>query len=168
MVFLDESGVDIGMTPLYGRAEGQSRVVDNAPVNTGTRTTMLAAMRLNGETDYTTFQGSLNGERFKDYLSSSLAPWLRPGDIVVMDNATPHKVDGIKDIITGAGAVLWYLPPYSPDLNPIENMWSKIKSTLRKIKARTQFDLEDAIGIAFMFITSEDASAWGAHANYGV
>jgi len=156
------------MTPLYGRAEGQSRVVDKAPSNTGTRTTMLAAMRLNGETDYTTFQGSLNGDIFKDYLSSSLAPWLRPGDIVVMDNATPHKVAGIEDIITGVGASIWYLPPYSPDLNPIENMWSKIKSALRKLKARAQSDLKAAIHISFTYITPEDASAWGTHANYCV
>lgn len=168
MVFLDESGTDIGMTPLYGRAEGHDRVKGSAPVNTGTRTTVLSAMRLNGETAYTTFQGSLNGDIFKGYLTDGLSPWLQPGDIVVMDNATPHKVNGVEDIINGVGAFVLYLPAYSPDLNPIENMWSKIKSILRRVKARTQYDLEVAIRIAFTYITAQDAMGWGAHAHYSV
>ena len=156
------------MTPLYGRADGHDRVIDKAPVNTGTRTTIISGMRLTGETVYTTFQGSLNGEKFKEYLTNDLSPWLQPGDIVVLDNATPHKVDGVKDIIKDAGAVISYLPPYSPDLNPIENMWSKIKSILRKAKARTQHELETAIKLSFTFITAEDASGWFSLAHYFV
>jgi len=168
IVFIDEAGVNIGMTPGYGRAVGHDRVVDNAPANTGTRTTVLSAMRSNGETAFITFQGSLNGEKFKEYLSDVLSPWLKPGDIVVMDNATPHKVIGVKDIIISAGATLAYLPPYSPDLNPIENMWSKIKAILRRLKARFQLDLEISIRIAFSYITAQDASGWCSHANYCV
>ena len=156
------------MTPLYGRAEGQDRVKDKTPLNTGTRTTMLSAMRLNGETAFTTFQGSLNGDIFKEYLANDLSPWLQPGDIVIMDNATPHKVTGVDDIISSAGAFVCYLPAYSPDLNPIENMWSKIKSILRKVKARTQLDLIVAIRIAFTYITALDAMGWGSHAHYSV
>jgi transposase len=156
------------MTPIYGRAQGHDRVKDNAPVNTGKRTTIVSAIRLNGETVYTTFQGSLNGEIFKKYLTQELAPWLHPGDIVVMDNAKPHKVEGVKDIITGVSAIVSYLPPYSPDLNPIENMWSKIKSILRKAKARTQQEVETAIPFAFSFVTADDARGWFSHANYSL
>ena len=168
LVFLDESGVNINETRHYGRAEGGARVHDSAPLNTPTSTTMLSTVRLDGETVYTTMAGSLNGERFKEYLRDSLVPKLRHGDIVIMDNLRSHKVQGVKELIETAGASVLYLPPYSPDLNPIEQMWSKIKAALRALKPRTVGELENAIPKAFDLITSDDILGWFTCAGYGV
>ena len=104
---------------------------------------------------------------FAAYVEQALVPALRPGDIVVADHLSPHKVPHIRQMIEAAGAALWHLPPYSPDLNPIELMWSKIKAFLRKVKARTIDALIDAIRDAFNAITSDDARAWFQHRGYG-
>jgi transposase len=120
-------------------------------------------MRLDGETVYTTFAGAVNGEKFKEYLRELLVPTLRPGDIVVMDNLRSHKVSGVAEIIESAGATVLYLPPYSPDFNPIEQMWSKIKAFLRKVKARSVDALLEAIPLAFDTVCLSDIEGWFKH-----
>ena len=126
LVFLDESGINTDMTRRYGRAVGKARVIDHVPCNTPKNTTIVSSMRLDGACAYDVIDGSMNGEKFLDYAQNVLVPTLRPGDIVVMDNLRAHKVSGVEEAIASAGASTVYLPPYSPDLNPIEKMWSKV------------------------------------------
>jgi transposase len=166
LVFLDESGVNTNMARRYGRAVGKARVVDHVPLNTPTATTILSAVKLDGTTVSTAFEGAVNGERFKEYLREHLAPTLHQGDLVVMDNLASHKVQGVDNIIRGAGAIPIYLPPYSPDLNPIEQMWSKIKAVLRKLRLRTVEELLAAIPRAFTCIQPSDCFGWFAHIGY--
>ena len=120
LVFLDESGVNIGMTRRYGRAIGKARVHGSAPLNVPTSQTVLASVRLNGQITYTMYPGGTSGERFLDYLKNVLIPTLHKGDIVVMDNMRSHHVKGVEEVLRAAGMIPLYLPPYSPDLNPIE------------------------------------------------
>lgn len=160
LVFLDESGVNTNMSRLYARAQGGARANDAVPLNTGVSTTILSSVRANGETIYTAFSGAVNGERFKEYLRELLVASLRPGDIVIMDNLRSHKVAGVAELIASAGAVILYLPPYSPDLNPIEQMWSKIKAYLRMLKARTVDTLLAAIPDAFACVSISDIAGW--------
>ena len=160
LVFIDESGVNINMTRRYARAEGGSRTTDSVPLNTPVSTTILSSVRLRGKPVYTTFSGAVNGERFLGYLKESLIPTLRKGDIVVMDNLRSHKVKGVIELIESSGAHVLYLPPYSPDFNPIEQMWSKIKSFLRKVKARTQERLSSALPLAFDNVSISDIYGW--------
>jgi len=168
LVFLDESGINTGMTRLYGRNSSNERVVDYTPDVRFERTSILSSVRANGDLVPLVFEGALNGELFKAYVSQFLAPTLHEGDIVIMDNLTSHKVDGIADIIAAVGASIVYLPPYSPDYNPIEMMWSKIKSYLRKAKARTNELLETAIVEALDRVTVTDILAWFAKDGYGI
>ena len=133
-VFIDESGVNIDMTRHYGRAVGKERAVDKTPENTPTNTTILSSIRLNGETAYTTYTGGTTGDRFVDYLEKTLIPTLNKGDIVIMDNLRSHHIKKVAEVLEKAEIKFLYLPPYSPDFNPIEKMWSKIKSILRKQK----------------------------------
>jgi transposase len=114
------------------------------------------------------YDGALNGDLFKAYITQCLVPTLRQGDIVVMDNLTSHKVAGVVDPIVAAGASVVYLPPYSPDFNPIEMMWSKIKAYLRKVKARTKVLLEDAIAQALDSVTVSDILAWFVECGYSI
>jgi len=148
------------MTRRYARSEGGSRATDSTPQNTPTSTTILSSVRLNGERVYTTFSGAVNGERFLMYLKENLVPRLRQGDIVVMDNLCSHKVKGVCELIESAGAHAVYLPPYSPDYNPIEQMWSKIKAILRKIKARSPEALLLALPLAFETVSTSDILGW--------
>jgi hypothetical protein len=122
LVFLDESGVNTGMTRLYGRAKGQERAVDSAPENHKKNTTIIGAIRFSGVMAPMTIEGAMNGPIFTTYIKNRLVPLLKPGDIVVMDNLRTHKVAGITEAIESAGARVLYLPPYSPDLNPIEEL----------------------------------------------
>ena len=135
-VFIDESGVNIDMTRLYGRSIGNTRIKDSVPLNTPKRTGIVGAMRLDGTIRYRSFEGSITGKRFLIFLKQTLLPVLRKGDIVIMDNLSIHKVKGVQELILSADALPLYLPPYSPDLNPIEELWSKLKSFLRKWKVR--------------------------------
>ena len=168
LVFLDESSIDTGMTRLYGRAPSDGRVVDYVPDVRFERTSILSSIRANGDKVPFVFEGALNGELFKAYISHFLAPTLHKDDIVIMDNLTSHKVKGAIDPIIEAGATVVFLPPYSPDLNPIEMMWSKLKAHLRKCKARTSEMLEEAIVAALEQITSSDALAWFANDGYSI
>ena len=147
LVFLDESGVNIDMTRRYGRAVGKARAV-------------LSSVRLNGDTAYTTYSGGTTGDVFVDYLENILIPTLHKGDIVIMDNLRSHHVKKVAEVLEKAEVKLLYLPPYSPDLNPIEKMWSKIKSILRKLKARTIQALPDAIDTAFSAVAPSDCIGW--------
>ena len=168
LVFLDESGVNTGMTRLYGRADKHHRVLEAVPDTRFHRTTILSSLRLDGTTIPFVFDGALNGDIFRVYITQLLAPSLKPGDIVVMDNLSNHKVSGIAEAIETVGASVVFLPPYSPDLNPIELMWSKIKAILRKLKIRAKEFLDDAIAFAFDCISSSDTSGWFMHDGYAL
>ena len=160
LVFLDESGINTGMTRLYGRSSSNERVIDYMPDVRFERISILSSIRANGDMVPLVFEGALNGELFKEYISQCLAPTLHKGDIVIMDNLTSHKVKGVIEPIIAAGASVIYLPPYSPDFNPIEMMWSKMKAYLRKIKARTKGLLENAIADALKHVTTSDILGW--------
>lgn len=168
LVFIDESGINIDFTRLYGRGKGASRVWDKAPLNTPKNTTLLSSVRLDGEMICGYFQGAMTGDIFLSYVQEHLVPHLREGDIVVMDNLRTHKVSGVREAIEGAGASLVYLPPYSPDFNPIEMLWSKLKTFLRKVKARTLTALDAVIPVAFATITLSDIAAWFSHTGYSL
>ena len=131
LVFLDKSGVNTDLSRRYGRAIGGERSVDKVPLNTPENTTIPSSVRPNGETAYTIYNGGTTREKFLDYLKNVLIPTLHTGDIVVMDNMRTHHVKEVRTLLQEAGLKLLYLPACSPDLNPIENMWSKIKAILR-------------------------------------
>ena len=166
LVFLDESGVNIDMVRRYGRAKNKNRVNDYAPVNMPKKTTLVSSVRLDGTQAYEFFQGSLNGKNFLSYVKNTLIPTLKKGDIVVMDNLSCHKVKGVKEAIEEAGASVLYLPPYSPDFNPIEMMWSKIKALLRNWKTDTPELLHSVIPDAFSSISVSDISGWFTASGY--
>lgn len=166
LVFLDKSGINTDMTRHYGRSKGKQRVVDNVPLNTPKTTTLLSSIRLDGSTIPMVFQGALNKERFLEYLRGYLVPKLRKGDIVVMDNLASHKVADVAGLIRSAGAEPLYLPPYSPDFNPIEKMWSKLKAYFRKRKLRSIELLCAAVPDAFALVTRSDAFGWFSSAGY--
>lgn len=166
IVFLDESGINTNMTRFYGRAKGKKRVYDYVLAKRIKRTTLLSSVRLDGTLAYTFFQGALNGKIFLDYIQNILVKTLNKGDIVIMDNLNCHKVKGVAEAIKSAGAYVLYLPPYSPDMNPIEMMWSKIKSLLRKWKARSSETLNQFIEAAFLAITTENIDHWFSECGY--
>jgi len=168
LVFLDETGINTGMTRLYGRASSHERVVDYTPDIRFERTTVLSSVRVSGEMVPLIFEGSLDGDMFREYIAQCLAPTLEPGDMVIMDNLSSHKVEGVIEPIIAAGATVRYLPPYSPDLNPIELMWSKIKAYLKKMKARTKETLEQALIEALDSISRKDVLAWFAEHGYSI
>jgi transposase len=167
-VFLDESSINTGFSRLYGRAPVGERLFDYAPDCRWKTLTVLSSLRLDGTTEALVFEGALNGEMFKGYIEECLAPSLKEGDIVIMDNLSSHKVEGLEKIVEEKGARIVYLPPYSPDLNPVENMWSKIKNQLRKQKERCKEILIEAVGTALRTITAQDAQGWFGHCGYCV
>ena len=166
LVFLDESGINVNMTRFYARSKGGSRAVDAVPLWKPQNMTVLSSIQLNGETAYTTYSGGTTSERFVDYLRNILIPTLSPDSIVVMDNMRSHHTQAIKDLLEQAGVQYLYLPPYSPDLNPIEKMWSKLKAFLRKAKVRLLEKLPDAVRAAFKTISSHDCSGWFRFCGY--
>lgn len=166
MVFLDESGAKTNMTRLRGRAPRGQRVYDSAPYGNWHTTTMLSSVRLDGSTACMVVEGATDTDAFLAYVENILVPSLRPDDIVVVDNLAPHKSPAIAKAIRAAGADIWYLPPYSPDFNPIEKMWSKVKESLRAIAARTQEDLVEAIATALRSVTPSDAQGWYTSCGY--
>ena len=155
------------MTRPYGRALAGQRLFDTVPGGHWNTTTMISAIRLEGVAAAMVTEGATNTLVFAGFLESFLVPVLRPGDIVVMDNLSSHKASCVAEAIEAVGAQVWYLPPYSPDLNPIELMWSKVKSLLRGLAARTKRTLITAIGKALNAVTPEDAAGWFAHDGYG-
>lgn len=138
----------------------------HAPRGHWRTTTMISSVRLNGQTACMTIEGATNTEVFQAYVRDILVPALRPGDIVVLDNLGAHKNDRTLALIENAGAQVRFLPAYSPDLNPIELMWSKVKALLRKAQARNHPDLLAAIASALAAVTPDDALGWFAHCGY--
>ena len=166
--FIDESGIHIAMTRHFGRASRGERVHDAVPRNHGKNVSVIGALSFQGIDAVMAIEGATDGAVFHAYVEQVLAPTLVPGDKVIMDNLSAHKVDGIRDLIEAKGAQLHYLPPYSPDLSPIEPCWSKIKTYLRRVKARTREALDDALDAALDTITASDARGWFAHCGYAV
>ena len=166
--FLDEAGSNLAMTRLYGRAAQGERVYDKVAQNYGENITMLACLSEAGLSAPMTVEGAVDGAVFLVYVEQVLAPTLVKGDVVVMDNLRAHKVKGIKEAIEARGAKVIYLPPYSPDLNPIEKCWSKVKTYLRAAKARTRQALEKALKEALLLVTEKDAQGWFASCGYPV
>jgi transposase len=154
------------MTRLRGRAERGKRVHASTPYGHWHTTTMISSIRLDGSTACMTIEGATDTEVFRAYVQSILCPALRAGDVVIMDNLSPHKSELTLSLIELAGAQVLFLPAYSPDLNPIEKMWSKIKESLRSAQARTQSDLIQAIASALESITPKDAMHWFASCGY--
>jgi len=154
------------MTRLYGRAPSNERVNDYVPDVRFERTSIIAALGLDGITAPLAFKGTLNGDFFGGYVEQVLAPTLSPGEIVFLDNYSPHKVSGVLDPIYEKGATVVFLPEYSPDLNPIELMWSKVKSILRKIKPRTFDELMEALKQALDSVSLIDIAGWFKHHGY--
>lgn len=163
LIFLDESGVTTQMTRAYARASGGRRVHEATPAGHWKILTILSALSLGGLLATMTIEQATDGDIFLAYLEQVLGPKLRPGDVVVMDNLSAHKVAGVEQLIQAAGAELLYLPPYSPDLNPIEKAWAKLKQLLRSAKARTAEALDQAIAELLPQITPENAQAWFRH-----
>jgi len=166
LIFLDESGAKTNLTRLCGRAPKGQRVWARAPQGHWQTTTMISSIRLDGSTACMALEGPTDTESFRTYVQAVLVPTLRPGDILVMDNLSPHKSDPTLALITQAGAQVLFLPAYSPDLNPIEMMWSKVKNWLRGIEARTHAELIVAIGQALSRVTPQDAINWFVHCGY--
>lgn len=164
--FLDESGVHLGMTRLYGRAEPGQRVVESTAGYSGAHYTVVATLGLNGVSAPFMFEGAMNGHIFDTYLDHVLLPELQPGDVLVLDNLSAHKRPDLADRLAQRGVSVIFLPPYSPDLNPIEKCWSKVKTALRAAKARTFDALVEAIKHALQSISPDDAAHWFAHCGY--
>jgi len=160
LVFLDESGAKTNMTRLRGRSLHGTRLFAFAPHAHWCTTTMISAIRLSGNTATMEVEGPSDGPVFREYVRSVLVPSLQPGDVVVMDNLRTHYDAEALLLIKACGATVKFLPPYSPDFNPIEKMWSKIKNLLRGLAARTQDELSEAITKAFSSVTEQDARGW--------
>lgn len=146
LVFLDETGTRTDMTRFTGRSKVGTRCFDHAPGGHWKTMTFIAGLRINGITAPWCLDGAMTGKAFKTYLKTQLIPTLSPGDIVITDNLSSHKVAGVREIIEARGANILYLPPYSPDLNPIEQVFSKLKTLLRKAMARSYETLWKTIG----------------------
>jgi len=164
--FIDESGAKTNMVRMHGRCPKGQRLLSSAPAGHWKTTTMLAAIGLDGVQAPFALDGAIDGEAFLVYIEQVLLPTLRGGEIIVLDNLASHKHPRVRELIESVGAELWYLPPYSPDFNPIENMWSKIKQTLRSIAARTFDGLVDAIRTALNKVFTSDLLGWFIHCGY--
>ena len=167
-LFIDESGAKTNMTRLYGRAPRGTRVHDHVPSGRWETTTMIAAIGRNGPQAAWVLDGPMDGAAFAVWAERVLAPTLMPTDIVVMDNLSVHRNRPARAAIEAAGAEVWDLPPYSPDFNPIEKMWSKVKAHLRKAKARDPEALWHAVGNAMANVTLGDMANWFASCGYSL
>jgi transposase len=154
------------MTPLYGRAERGERVIDYVPHGHWKTTTFLAALRHDGLTAPLVVDGAINGELFLTYVQQQLVPTLKEGDIVILDNLSSHKVAGVKKAMESVGAKVMYLPPYSPDLNPIENVFSKLKTLVRKLKLRKQEELGKKLGELCDVFSPQECQNYCRNAGY--
>ncbi len=168
LVFLDESGAKTNMTRLRGRSLGGQRLHDAAPHGHWCATTIIGAVRLDGTTACMGVDGATDKDVFREYVRCFLLPTLRAGDTVILDNFSAHKDQQTRNLIEQAGAELRFLPSSSPDLNPIEKMWSKVKTLLRAAKARTEEELVQAIGQALKTVTPLDVEGWFRSCGYTV
>ena len=166
--FVDESGVNLAMTRRYGRAPKGVRVVGAVPQNYGQHVTILGALSLAGVGAVMTVAGATDAEVFRAYIKHVLGPTLVPGDIVMLDNLSVHKATGLQQMLARRRIRLRYLPPYSPDMAPIESCWSKLKTSLHTAQARARDTLDAAIAQALATVTPVDARGWFAHCGYAV
>jgi transposase len=165
-VFLDETAANTAMTRLYGWGPREERLVDAAPWGHWKTTTLVAGLRSDGVLAPCVLDGSMNGEVFRAYVEQMLTPSLRPDDVVVLDNLPAHKVAGVREAIQAVGASLLYLPPYSPDLNPIEQIFAKLKALLRKAATRTRHALWQIIGQLLDTIPAHECRNYLANSGY--
>jgi transposase len=166
LVFIDETWASTNMTRRYGRSLRGKRLVASVPHGHWKTTTFIGALRITGMTAPVVFDGPINGMSFLEYVRQALVPTLNAGDIVILDNLSSHKVAGVKEAIEAVGASIRYLPPYSPDLNPIENAFSKLKSMLRSAGARTVTDLWKTIGDAISAFSPAECKNYFRHCGY--
>lgn len=166
MIFIDETWAKTNMTRLRGRSPRGQRLVDKTPHGHWQTTTLIAALGIEGIRCSTVVDGAVNGDIFEAFVEQVLIPHLKPGDIVVMDNLSSHKRVRVRELIEGRQAKLAYLPPYSPDLNPIEHIFSKIKQLLRSLKTRTRQILWQSMQHVLDAVTPADAANCFRHAGY--
>jgi len=166
--FVDETGTHLSYHRRYGRAQPGQRVGQGVPLRSGGNVTVVGALTANGLEAVMELDGALNEAAFAPYLDQVLGPTLVPGDVVVLDNLRVHKMAGMAERVAAYGARLLFLPPYSPDFNPIELAWSKLKTALRTAQARTRQALSEALTQACNWITKTDAQNWFAHCGYHV
>ena len=166
LVFVDEMGTNTALSPLYAWAPRGQRARCSVPRNRGKNTTLLASMSVEGMGPTLAVEGTTNREVFEAYVQRVLAPTLRPGQVVVMDNLSAHKGHKVRELIERKRCELLYLPPYSPDLNPIEEAFSKIKGLMRKAGARTREALVEAMGVAISAISAGDARGFFEYCGY--
>jgi transposase len=166
LLFVDEMGVNISLSPLYAWSRRGERAFGSAPRNWGKNVTLLASITHRGVGPCLAVEGPITREVFEAYLERVLAPTLEPGRVVVMDNLSAHKGGGVREIVERAGCELIYLPPYSPDLNPIERAFSKLKGLLRRAEARTREALIEAMGWALEAVSARDARGFFEHCGY--
>jgi transposase len=167
LVFVDESGFNTSMTRLRARAPKGKRAYGKVPRNRGKNTTLIAAITLEGAMgESMTIEGATDALAFEAYVEHFLAPSVEAGQVVVLDGLGAHRTEKVRELVEARGAQLLFLPSYSPDLNPIEEAFSKIKTVVRKVGARTRQALVEAIERALRAVTPEDATGWFAHAGY--
>ena len=166
LVFVDEMGANVSLSPLYAWSRRGERAHAKAPRNWGKNVTLLASITHRGVGPCLAVEGPTTREVFEAYLERALAPSLQPGQVVVLDNLSAHKGGRVREIVEAAGCELVYLPPYSPDLNPIEQAFSKVKGLLRKAEARTRESLIEAMGRALDAVTINDVRGFFGHCGY--
>jgi len=168
LVFVDESSTNIALTTLYARAPRGERAYGQAPRNWGKNITLICSLSTEGVGAAMSVEGSTDGAAFESYVEHFLAPTLKAGQVVVMDNLQVHKSLRVRELIQSAGAEILFLPPYSPDFSPIEEAFSKVKSLLRRVEARTREALMEATGQALAAVSVRDAVGWFGHCGYDV
>ena len=166
LIFFDESGVNLSMARRYGRGYRGARVEGYVPKNWGESVTLIAGIGHRGLMAPLILNGSMTGDAFEAYIEQAVVPHIGPGDVLVWDNLGAHRRARVRDLVEMAGASILFLPPYSPDLNPIELAWSKLKTLLRGSVARSPEALESAVADAFSSITREDILHWMQHCGY--
>jgi transposase len=166
LVFVDECGSNIALTPIYARAPKGARAKGSIPRNRGKNTTLITSLSLEGMGAAMILEGSANAAAFEIYVEQLLLPSLQAGYIVVLDNLRAHKGERVRQAIEAKGCQVLFLPGYSPDFSPIEETFSKLKSYLRRVGARTREELEEAICQALLTITAQDARGWFSHCGF--
>lgn len=164
--FIDESGSNLSLTRRYGRAPAGERVTESVPRNYGQQTSLISTVGLAGAAATMTVEGAVDTTVFNIYVEQVLRPTVEAGDILVLDNLSAHRASCIERVAAQCGAMVIWLPPYSPDFSPIELTWSKIKTYLRAAKARTREELEQALIAALKLVTPEDCEGWFTHCGY--
>ena len=166
LIFIDESGCNIAMASAYGRAPSGQRVYDHKPGNWGENYSVVGAVRSDRVLCHQTFVGAVNGPRFVEFVRNRLCRRLYPGDVVVLDNLRAHYAPPVRELIEEQGARLVFLPPYSPDLSPIEPCWSFVKHHLRRLALRTKETLRYGIRNVLLRVRSDHLRGWFAHCGY--